>query len=147
MFLRQLIGECFALFCSVMLGLAAGAVWLVPTVYLRRPLPWLALPAGWLLAIAIRQWVHGRRWHAAPFAVLATLVASAYIRVLVSAVNISAMTGYSLVEAMRTAGLPMLLDFARISLSPADVAWSLAGAALAAFTAWREPRRSARTVD
>jgi hypothetical protein len=142
MILRQLIGECFALFCSVMLGLAAGAVWLVPTVYLQRPLPWLALPAGWLLGLAIRQWVHGRPWHAAPFAALATLVASAYIRVLVSAVNISMMTGYSLVDAMHTAGLTMLLDFARISLRPSDVAWSLAGTALAAVTAWRKPRRT-----
>src|SRR5580698_5900228 len=55
MMLRRLFGECFAFFCAIMLGLAAGAVWLVPTVLLRRPLPELALPVGWLLAIAIRQ--------------------------------------------------------------------------------------------
>jgi hypothetical protein len=147
MFLRQLVGECFALFCAVMLGLAAGAVWLVPTVYLHRPLPWLALPVGWFLAMAIRQWVHGSKTHAALLAALATLVASAYIRVLVSAVNLSAMTGYNLVEAMRTAGLPMLLDFARIALRPQDVVWSFAGATLAAVAAWRTSRRVARTAN
>src|SRR5262249_37743824 len=39
----------FAAVSAVMLGLAAGAVWMVPTLYLQRPLPWLAVVVGWLL--------------------------------------------------------------------------------------------------
>jgi hypothetical protein len=135
MTLRQIVGGCFALFCTVMLGLAAGAVWLLPTVFLHRPLPWLAVPAGWLLAIAVRQWVQERSWHAAWLAAVATVIASLYIRVLISAVNISAMMGYGLIDTMHTAGITMLLDFARISLRRLDMAWCAAGVVTAAVTA------------
>src|ERR1700757_884094 len=120
MIVRKIIGECFALLCATMLGLAAGAVWLLPTVFFHRPLPWLAVPAGWLLGIAIRQWVHGNKRNAAVLAALATLVASAYIHVLIATVNIAAMMGYGLVDAMRTAGPSMLLEFARLSLGKSD---------------------------
>lgn len=146
MIVRQIVGECFALFCTVMLGLAAGAVWLVPTVYLHRPLPWLAVPAGWVLAMAIRQWVHGRRGHAALLAALATAVSSVYIHVLISAVNISAMMGYGLVDAMRTAGWWMLLDFARLSMRPLDIGWMLVGMVVAILSALRTPRQVTRTA-
>ena len=60
MTVRQIVGECFALCCAVMLGLAAGAVWLLPSVFFQLPLRWLAIPAGWLLGTARRQSVHGR---------------------------------------------------------------------------------------
>lgn len=146
MIVRQIVGECFALFCTVMLGLAAGAVWLVPTVYLRHPLPWLAVPAGWVLAMAIRQWVHGRRRHAALLAALATAVAGVYIHVLISAVNIAAMMGYGLVDAMRTAGWSMLLDFARVNMRPLDIGWTLVGMVVAIFSALRTPRQVTRTA-
>ncbi|HUB88461.1 MAG TPA: hypothetical protein VMA74_01885 [Dyella sp.] len=140
MTVRQIVGECVALCCAIMLGLAAGAVWLLPTVYLHRPLPWLAIPAGWLLGIAIRQWVHGKKWNAALLAAFATAVASVYIRVLITTVTIAAMTDYGLLAAARTAGWSMLLDFTRLALSKLDVAWSLAGIVVAAVTATR--RRS-----
>lgn len=144
MTVRQIVGECFALCCAVMLGLAAGAVWLLPTVYLHRPLPWLAIPAGWLLGIAMRQWVHGKAWNAALLAALATVIASLYIRVLITTVNISAMTDYGLLDAARTAGWSMLWDFTRLALSRVDVAWSLAGIVTAVVTAVRsaKPRKS-----
>jgi len=137
---RQIVGACFALLCAVMLGLAAGAIWLLPTVFLQRPLPWLAIPAGWVLAAAMRQWVHGRGWRAAWLAGLATAVASFYVHVLISAVNISAMMGYGLIDAMRTAGPSMLLDFARISINAPDIGWSVAGIIVAIIGGWRAPR-------
>jgi hypothetical protein len=146
MTVRQIVGECFALFCAIMLGLAAGAVWLLPTVYLHRPLPWLAVPVGWFLAIAVRQWVHGQRWHAAILATVATVIASIYIHVLISAVNISAMMGYGLVDTMRTAGWPMLLDFARIGVRPLDIGWTAAGVVAAILSALRTTRRATRTA-
>src|SRR5215471_9678178 len=124
MIVRQVLGECFALICAVMLGLAAGAVWLLPTAFLHRPLPWLALPAGWLLGVAMRQWVHGNRWHAALLAAFATVVAGAYIRILIALVNLAAMMGYGLMQAARTAGLSMLLEFARFGTSASDIAWT-----------------------
>ncbi|GLQ92222.1 hypothetical protein [Dyella acidisoli] len=147
MIVRKIVSECFALLCAVMLGLAAGAIWLLPTVFFHRPLPWLAVPAGWLLAIAIRQWVHGRKWNAALLAAIATVVASAYIRVLITTVNIAAMMGYGLVNTMRTAGLPMLLDFAHMATSKADVAWSVAGVVVAIMIAVRSPAAPPRKTN
>ncbi|MBE1158771.1 hypothetical protein [Dyella acidiphila] len=144
---RQIIGECFALLCAVMLGLAAGAVWLLPTVYLQRPLRWLAVLAGWLLGAAVRQWVHGRGWHAGVLAAVATVVASAYIHVLIATVNISAMMGYGLLDTMHTAGLSMLLDMARIGVRLPDLAWTIAGIAAALINARRAPRRKTRAAD
>ena len=146
MIVRKIVGECFALCCAVMLGLAAGALWLLPTVFFHRPLPWLVVPAGWLLGIAIRQWVHSNRRNAALLAALATLVASAYIHVLIATVNIAAMMGYGLVDAMRTAGPSMLLEFARLSLGRFDVAWALAGIVVAAVSAMRSPAATKRKV-
>lgn len=137
MTLRQIVGECFALCCAAMLGLAAGAMWLVLSLLLHRPAPWLGLLAGWLLGIAIRHWVHGQKGNAALLAAFAALVASAYLRVLMAAVDIAAMMGYRLIDAMRTAGLSTLLDFARIGASRRDIAWALASAAVAAVTAIR----------
>jgi hypothetical protein len=146
MTLRQIVGDCFALLCAVMLGLAAGAIWLLPTLFLRHPMPWLAIPVGWLLAAAIRQWVHGPGWRAALLAGLATAVASVYIHVLISAVNISAMMGYGLLDAMHTAGLSMLLDFAKISMGKADIAWAAVGIIAALIDGRRTPRSKTRTV-
>jgi vitamin B12 transport system permease protein len=147
MTVRQIVGECFALCCAVMLGLAAGAVWLLPTVYLHRPLPWLAIPAGWLLGIAMRQWVHGKKWNAALLAALATAIASIYIRVLITTVNISAMTDYGLLDAARTAGFSMLWDFTRFAVSKLDIVWSVVGIVVAALTAMRLPTTRARKAD
>ncbi|RDS83103.1 hypothetical protein DWU98_08230 [Dyella monticola] len=145
MTVRQIIGEGVALCCAVMLGLAAGAVWLLPTVHFQRPLPWLAVPAGWLLAIAIRQWVHAKKWNAVWLASFATLVACAYSHVLTVAVNLSAALGYGLIEVMRTAGLAMLLELAHLAAGKVDVAWAVAGIVVAAVTALRHsPATTAR---
>jgi hypothetical protein len=141
MMLRRVFGECFALFCAIMLGLAAGAVWLVPTVLLRRPLPELALPAGWVLALAIRQWVHGGKWNAVFLAGVATMVACAYIRVLTVATDISAMMGYGLVDVMHTAGSSMLFALARISLTPRDIFWDIVGILVATVISLRSAAR------
>jgi vitamin B12 transport system permease protein len=137
MTMRQFLGECFALSCAVMLGLAAGAIWLLPTAFLHRPLPWLALPAGWLLGVAMRRWVHPNQWNAALLAALATVLADAYIRVLIALVNLAATMGYGPVQTARTAGPRMLLDFARLATTASDVAWAAAGVIVAVATAMR----------
>ncbi len=142
MILRRVLGECFALFCAVMLGLAAGALWLVPTVLLRHTLPELALLAGWLLALAIRQWVHAGKWNALLLAWIATVVACAYVRILTAAADLSAMMGYGLVDVMRTAGSSMLLDLARVGLTPRDLFWDAAGIVVATIGVLRGARRT-----
>jgi hypothetical protein len=142
MILQRVLGECFALICAVMLGLAAGALWLVPIVLVRHPLPELAVLAGWMLTLAIRQWVHGRKGNILVLAWVATVVACGYVRVLTVAANIAAMMGYGLVDAMRTAGYGMLLDLARIGLTRHDIFWDVAGLIVVAIVSLRGGSRA-----
>ena len=131
----------FVLFSAAMLGLAAGAVWMVMALYLRHPLPWLALPIGALLAWAIRAGVRPAGISAALLAAGATLLAAFYVNVLIAGVLIAGNMGMGLIEAMRTAGLGMLWHLARMALSPADLGYAALGMLLAAWLAWRKPRR------
>jgi vitamin B12 transport system permease protein len=134
---RQIASECLGLLCAVMLGLAAGAVWMLPMAYTGRPLPWLALPAGWLLGAAMRIWVHTSRLGASLLAALATVLACLYARCLLEGVQLAGITGYGMLEAMRTAGPDMLLALARISLGKLDALWFAAGMVLAVRNARR----------
>jgi hypothetical protein len=144
---RQLIGECFALFCAVMLGLAAGAVWILPSLLLHRQLPWMAILAGWLLAHGICQWVHQRAWNAAVLASIATVVATVYVHVLGAATTLWEMTsGYGLIGVIRTAGVPMLLDLARFGIGSRDIAWCAGGVIVAALVSLRLSRKRQRTA-
>jgi vitamin B12 transport system permease protein len=63
--------------------------------------------------------------------------------VLIAAARIAGSLGIGLVDALRIAGAPMLLELARLGMSTAQTAWFLAGAALAAAMAWRPWRQPA----
>jgi len=142
---RTFAGAVFAVFCAAMLGLAAGAVWMMAAVSLRQTSPWLALPAGWLLAVAMRRWIcPDSRAGAVVLAAASSLLAAAYFNLLLAAMRVAQNMGIGLVDALRTAGLSMLLALARLGLAPRDVAWALAGAACAALVASRRSRRVAR---
>jgi vitamin B12 transport system permease protein len=139
-----LLGAVFAAFCAAMLGLAAGAVWMLLVVFLGQTASWLALPAGALLGLAMRHWVCPRqRTGAGALAAAATLLAAAYVCVLIAAARIAGSLGIGLVDVLRTAGPAMLLALARLALSPAAVAWFALGAALATLVAMRPVRRPA----
>lgn len=133
----------FALFSAVMLGLAAGAVWMVPTLYMQRPLPWLAIVAGWLLGKATRQWVRSAGRGSAWLAALATLVAALYVNLLTSAARIAGLMGLGLVDTIRTAGFGLLLHLAELANAPSDDVWYAVGMGLAALTAGRAMARDA----
>jgi len=138
---RGVAGSVLALFSAAMLGLAAGAVWMLPTMQLQRPLAWLAVPVGWLLALAVRAWVRPSGTLAAVAAALATVLAAAYVTALTAAARVAGLMGLGLLQAMREAGVGMLLQLARLSLSPVQLVWFAAGALLAAWCAWRRPGR------
>jgi len=139
----RLISLTFAAFSAAMLGLAAGAMWMLPTMALRRPLPVLALLVGWLLALAIRAWVRPAGRVAAALAAGATMLAAVYVDVLTAAARIAGSMGIGLLDSLREAGLAMLLGLARLALQPVDVVFALAGALLAAWIASRRPRSRA----
>ncbi len=131
----------FALFSAAMLGLAAGAAWMVATLYLRQPLPWLALPVGALLAWIVRAYVRPAGIGAALLSASATLLAALYVNMLIAGVLIAGNMGMGLIAAMHTAGFGMLWQLARMALSPADLACAVLGMLLAAWLAWRQPRQ------
>ena len=141
MSVRQLLIFVFGVFSAAMLGLAAGAVWMVAALYLRHPLPWLALPIGALLAIAIRHYVRSPGAGAAVLAALATGLATIYVNILIAAIQIAGSMGMGIVSAMQTAGIGMLWQLARLAISPIDIGWALMAMALAAWMAWRAPRK------
>jgi vitamin B12 transport system permease protein len=134
---RAVFSLLFALVSAVMLGMAAGAVWMVPTLYSRHPLPWLALPIGWVLGKAIRHWVRPAGGNAAILAALATFTAVLYVNLLTAAARIAGLMGLGLVDSMRTAGFGLLLQLAELGCTPTDDIWFLAGMGIAAFVAFR----------
>lgn len=134
----RLIPPLFAAFSAAMLGLAAGAVWMLPTMVLQRPLPALALVVGWLLALAVRGWVRPAGRVAAALAAGATVLAAIYVEVLTAAARVAGSMGMGLLDALRGSGLAMLLALARLALRPGDVVLTLAGALLAAWVASRQ---------
>lgn len=136
----RLIPLLFAAFSAAMLGLAAGAVWMLPTMALQRPLPALVLVVGALLALAVRGWVRPAGRVAAVLAAGATVLAAVYVDVLTSAARVAGSMGIGLLDALREAGLGMLLALARLAVRPTDMAFTLAGALLAAWIASRRPR-------
>jgi hypothetical protein len=135
-----------ALFISLMIGLATGALWLVfelahPGIWVSI---WLALPIGWVLGLVIRSWVLDAGLAAAVLALFAVLLASAYMRFLMAAANISGMFGISFLQALHRAGAGMLLQLAWTSVSAMTAGIYLLAAVLGATAAartWRLPRR------
>lgn len=138
---RVAFSSLFALISALMLGLAAGAVWMVPTLYLQQPLPWAALPIGWLLGKAVRGWVRPAGRHAAVLAALATFTAALYVNLLTAAARIAGLMGMGLVDTMRTAGFHLLLQLAAIGQSPWDDVWYAFGMGIAALMAFRNGRQ------
>lgn len=127
----------FGLFCAAMMGLAVGAAWMVAAMYVQRPAPWLALPAGVLLAWAIRHWIRRPGTGAAAMAAFATALAALYFNVLMAALLLAGNFDMGLPEALRTAGAGMLLALARLGASPVDLVWYVLGTLLAAWLAGR----------
>ena len=128
-----------------MLGLAAGAVWMVVSLYVRHPLPWLALPIGALLAWAITSVACARRapaprcWRRWP-----PRWPAIYVNMLIAAVQIAGSMGLGLLDALRTAGAGMLWQLARLRTRPADIGWACWPWRWPAWLAWRTPRRAER---
>lgn len=138
--LRRVLANAFAAVSAAMLGLAAGALWMLPTAYLRARLPWLAVPLGALLGWAVARWVLPRPG-AAILAALATLLAAGYVTALIAAVQLAGNMDMGLTDAMRTAGAGMLWSLVRLSLDATELLWFVGGAAVAAWTARHCTRR------
>ncbi len=134
---RALWSSVSGLFIATMIGLAAGAVWMVAMLYMRHPLPWLALPVGAALGWAIPRGIRPAGTAAAIMASGATVLAAAYMSMLLAAANVAANLGLGLIDALRTAGPGMLWELARMAATPRTLAWFTGGAALAAVIALR----------
>ncbi|MEX1828605.1 hypothetical protein [Luteibacter sp. CQ10] len=133
--LRRLLNLLFGLLSSAMFGLAAGAFWVLPTLFTGRSIPALALPIGWLLGITVRRWLRYDGWTGAALAALATLVAAIYAACLTVGAMLSGAMSIGFAQALVDAGTDMLLELARLAQGPSDIALYIAGALLAAMTA------------
>ncbi|CAM5269062.1 hypothetical protein [Rhodanobacter lindaniclasticus] len=131
----------FALFSAAMLGLAAGAVWMVAALYSRHPLPWLAVPIGVALAWIIRAGVRRPGVGAMLLAAGATALSMIYVNMLIAGVKIAGNLGLDLIEALRTAGFAMLWQLARLAMTPADLGWTALAMVLAGWLASRKRRQ------
>ena len=136
---RSVFGLAFAAFIAAMLGLAAGALWMVVTLYQRHPMPWLVLPIAAVLAWAIRNGVRKPGNGAALLAALATLLASVYVSMLIAAAQIAGNMGLGLIDTLQTAGTGMLWQLARIGFSPSEGIWTVLAMLLAAWLGRRPP--------
>jgi vitamin B12 transport system permease protein len=142
---RRLLGFAFTLICTVMIGLAAGAIWLVPTILMSKLMPWLAVPIGWILGRIVRSWVNpGGRVGAAILAAIAMIIASAYLTVLVAGARIAGSLGLGFFDTLHVAGIALLTDIARMTLTGGDIAWYAAGTVLAVMGALRGRRATAQ---
>ena len=130
---RAVFGMLFGAFVAAMLGLAAGALWMVLAIYLGRPMPWMVLAVAVVLAWAIRRGVHKPGNAAAVMAALATLLASIYVSLLIAGAQIAGSMGLGLIDSLRTAGASLLWQLARMSVSPSDIIWTLLAMLLAAW--------------
>lgn len=137
-------GFLFGVLCAAMFGFAAGAVWMLPSMMFGRAIPLLVLPVGWALGIVVRRWLHFRGVAGAVLAAAATLLAALYTACLVAAATISGMMGIGFGQAVADAGPAMLLDLARLAQRPVELLLYLAGALIAALTAWPVGRRRSR---
>ena len=131
----------FAMFSALMLGLAAGAVWMVLALYSRHPLPWLVVPIGVLLAWTIRGAVQRAGLGAMLLAAAATALAAIYVNMLFAGAMIAGNMGLGIVDALRTAGIGMLWQLAHMAITPADILWTSFGMLLAAWLARGKPRQ------
>lgn len=132
---RSVLQFLFAMFSALMLGLAAGAVWMVLALYMRHPLPWLAVPIGVLLAWTIRGAVHRAGVAAMLLAAAATALAAIYVNMLIAGVRVAGNMGLGIIDALRTAGIGMLWQLARMALTPSDIIWTVLAMLLAGWLA------------
>jgi vitamin B12 transport system permease protein len=141
MSIRSVLLFLFAAFSAVMLGLAAGAVWMVLALYLRHPLPWLAVPIGAMLGWTVRGCVQRAGIGAMLLAVGATALAAIYVNMLIAGVRIAGNMGLGIIDALRTAGIGMLWALARMGLAPADIVWTVLAMLLAGWLAYGRRKR------
>jgi hypothetical protein len=78
-----------------MSALAAGALWCLLALRLDSGLTWLILPVAVMLALILR-WHRIAGWRGGAAAVVATLLAFAYVQYLFAAVRIAQLLGFPL---------------------------------------------------
>lgn len=117
--------------CTLATGAVAAFAALVLGVRPSWTILLLAIPLT--LVLKFCGCLHAR-W-AGSVAALAVLLAGAYAECLVAIARVAAATGYPFGEALRTGGLGLTLQVARLGLSAASVLLYAGGAVLAAILA------------
>ncbi|GAP66725.1 hypothetical protein MBSD_n2040 [Mizugakiibacter sediminis] len=129
-----------SVFGTLLFASALGALWALAGLWSGRALQ----PAPLAVAVAMAG---GLRWLGCPagartalLAAAGTLLAAGYAQCLFAINRVAAAMGLSFLETLRRIGAGMTAAVARAPLDGTDVAFMLAGAALAALLAWRRMR-------
>lgn len=121
----------------VVVALALGAVWMALSMRVYSAHAWFALVAGLAMGYATRAWITQHRHAGIALAVVGTFLAMAYMACLRVGLLLAAVMGLGYVHTLKTAGIDMLLAFARNTLDMRVLVATLIGMALAAWVAWR----------
>ncbi|NII11573.1 hypothetical protein [Oleiagrimonas sp. C23AA] len=133
--ISQGIGLIFAIVSAAMIGLAAGAIWMLLSAYMQRGLPWLIILIGLVVGLVTRAAISRSRWLGPLLAALGTAMAYVYLLGLSGAMLLAGTFGMSFGQALRHAGFAMLADIAWFRLGAPQLVLMLIGMAIAAFTA------------
>ncbi len=143
-FVRRGTGLALSILSAAMIGLAAGAVWMVLSVYTRSELIWLIAPLGVVIGWSVAAGVAGSRWSAAILSALATILAVVYVRMLLAAMQIAGLLGLSFGYALKQAGIGMLWSMAEMSFSSTLLLMLLAGVMLSVLACLWQKHRARR---
>jgi len=126
-----------AVLYMIAVALALGAVWMALSMRVYSAHAWFALVAGLAMGYATRAWITPRRNTGVALAVVGTFLAMVYMACLRVGLQLAAVMGLGYVHTLKTAGIDMLLAFARNTLDMRVLVATLIGMALAAWIAWR----------
>ncbi len=138
------LASCFAwLMCTLATGAVAALVALWFEVQACWPLLALTAPLVWVLGLCGS--LHRR--HAAWSAAAAVLLAAVYASCLTALARVAAATGYTFGDALRTGGLALVWQVARLGLDVMSVLGFAAATVLGAALAVRLRGRGERRED
>ena len=142
--MRGFITGVSALLSILTLGISAGVLWLVATLYFHQPPEFFAPLIGVLLAWALRVTTRAPGLTCATVAVLATLLAALCVNVILVGLALAGYMGLSLRQALGSAGTGMVWELVRLRAPATALAW-YGAAVILALCVGLPPLRRRRT--
>jgi hypothetical protein len=124
-----------ALIAAAVVIILFSVVWAMLSTLLNRIFPWMTVVLGVLVGLAIRRAGQGLDWRFPVIAVVTTLLGALVANVAVAAAFTARALETSTLHVLRAVTAMTWPVFFTEAMAPADVAYALIGAAVAAFYA------------